>query len=125
MVPNIEPSHLGAHWHDLARGPRVRLRLVQIRDQREIRSFLAAHGSSTPDLDAARLTKSDPRRCVVICATALVGGAETLVGVGAIEVGADEPDVLVTDSGLTEGLEHLLRQALAKRAETIAARRAA
>jgi hypothetical protein len=122
---SFEPSVLGAHSHGLPRGPRVRLRLVQFRDEREIRAFLADHGRPAPDLEAARLTRSDPQRCVAISATALVGGTETIVGVGAIEVGADEPDLLVIDPRLTEGLDELLSQALWKRAETIASRRAA
>ena len=125
MSIDFEPSHLGAHSHELPRGPRVRLRLVQIRDRRAIQSFLAAHRVTASELQAARLVASDPQRRVAVCATALLGATETVVGVASIDVGATEPDLLVVDAELTEGLDDLLTRALQRRANTIAARRAA
>jgi hypothetical protein len=122
---DFEPSYLGAHSHELRRGPRVRLRLVQIRDQRVIRSFLSDQAHPSPDLAAARLVAGDPRERVAICAMAFVGGTEMVIGVGSIEVGAEDPDLLVVDAELTEGLDELLTLALQRRADIIRARRAA
>lgn len=125
MGIDFEPSYLGGHSHELPRGPRVRLRLVQIRDQRAIGSFLTEHGIASGELEAARLAASDPQERVAICATAFAGGSEMVIGVASIDVGAEDPELLVVDSELTDGLEDLLTQALLRRAQSIAARRAA
>jgi hypothetical protein len=109
----------------LPRGPRVRLRLAQAGDAVAIRALLREHGAGSEDLEAARLLRFDPRRRVVICATALIGSTETIAGVGAIELDALEPDVMVVDEQLTEGLDELLKRALVSRAQEIARRRAA
>jgi hypothetical protein len=125
VASRLDDSVLGAHSHLLPRGPRVRLRLAQIRDARAIRAFLGEHGFDPDGLEANRLVRVDPRLRVTICATALIGSTETVIGVGAIEVGASEPDVLVVDEALTDGLDALLRRALRGRAAAIADRRAA
>jgi hypothetical protein len=122
---NLDPAALGAHSHALPRGPRVRLRLAQTRDAGAIAHLLAEHGLDPSDLDVARLLRADPRRRVTICATALLGGSETVVGVGSSEVGLPEPDVLAVDAELTDGLEDLLTEAVQRRAEAIAERAAA
>jgi hypothetical protein len=109
----------------LPRGPRVRLRLAQIRDLRAISAFLAQRSESPEQLDLARLVRADPRERVAVCATALIGSRETVVGVGAIDVGATEPDLLVVDAELTDGLRELLEAALRRRADAIAERIAA
>lgn len=67
----------------------------------------------------------DPRRRVVICASALIESSETVVGVGAIGLGDREPELLVVDDQLTEGLDVLLRRALIGRSSAAANRRAA
>jgi hypothetical protein len=75
------------------------------------------------------MLRSHPRDRVVICATALIGSAETIVGVGVIELGDDaaaqEPTWVVADQEATEGLEELLHQALVGRARALARTRAA
>jgi hypothetical protein len=96
-----------------------------MRDQRAIASFLSERGVASGELLAARLVTSDPQQRVVICATAFLGASETVVGVGSIHVGEPAADMLVVDSELTDGLDELLTQALVRRAETIAERRAA
>jgi hypothetical protein len=121
---DFDPFVLGAHFHSLPRGPRVRLRLAQIRDARAIQVFLASHGFDADGLDALRLVRADPRRRIAICANALIGGSETILGVAAIDVGADEPDLMIVDGQLTDGLDELLRSALRARADAIADRAA-
>jgi hypothetical protein len=115
---------LGAHSHPLPRGPRVRLRLAQIRDARAIQAFLAGHGFEDDGLDAQRLVHADPRQRIAICATALIAGTETILGFGAIDVGATEPDLLFVDRELTDGLDALMRDALLRRSEAISSRAA-
>lgn len=109
----------------MPRGPRVRLRLAQIRDLRAIGEFLGAQGRDPDELEAARIAAFDPRRRVAICATALIGSTETVLGIGAIDVGASEPDVLVVDQTLTAGLDDLIASAVRSRAAAIASRPAA
>jgi hypothetical protein len=67
----------------------------------------------------------DPRQRIVLCAMAPVRGAETVVGVGAIDLNAAaEPETIVVDERLTDGLGTLLAEALVQRAQ-IHARRTA
>ncbi len=64
----------------------------------------------------------------MICATALVGLAETVVGIGALDLDAgpaQPPALLVADGRLTEGLEPLLRDALIGRAQALSSSRVA
>jgi hypothetical protein len=65
----------------------------------------------------------DPRERIVICATALIGSGEKIVGIGAIDVdprAAIEPNVLVIDDRAAEGLGRLLGSALVGRARALA-----
>jgi hypothetical protein len=114
--------------YPLPDGQRVRLRIVQRRDEQQIRAIFAQVGSEPEDFEVMRLLRSDPRRRAVICATALVGTTETVVGLGAIELGgrADaEPDVLIADMRVGEGLDELLRGALRGHASAITRARTA
>jgi hypothetical protein len=61
----------------------------------------------------------------VICATALIDGAETLVGVGARDLDGDEPEVMIVDAEHADALSSLLGAALAARVTTTGASRAA
>ena len=109
MAYGFDPGALLARSYALPRGPRVCLRLARIRDLRAIEELAAGQASSRLDaLGLARLVRGDPRRRVVICATALVRGSETVVGVGAIDVSATEPSLLVVDELVTDGLSGLL-----------------
>jgi hypothetical protein len=103
----------------------VRLRLAQSRDAKEIRALLERTGRDPQDLQLARLTQLDPSRRVVVCATALIDSMETVAGLGAMDVGADEPDLLLVDEELTQGLDELLVEALQARAVALARPRAA
>jgi hypothetical protein len=123
----FDPGALLSRSYQLPRGPRVRLRLAQLRDLPAITALLVAEGHEPDAFQLARVLRSDPRGRLVICATALIGSTETVVGVGEIELSgpAAEPAFVVVDSKLTDGLGPLLRQALVGRASAIARGRAA
>ncbi len=125
MDSGFQPGALLAQSYPLARGPRVRLRLAGSRDADEITALYALNGLEYDRLEVAKLLRASPRDRIVICATALIGSAETIVGIGAIQVGASEPDILVADTMLTSGLPELLTSALVSRADAIAKRLAA
>ena len=125
MDSSLDHNTLLTRSYMLTRGPRVRLRLAQTRDAAAIAALLQRPGSDPAALDIARLVRFDPRRRVVICATALLGSAETILGVGAIDLDALEPDVVIVDDALTEGLGELLTRALTARAAEFARRHAA
>jgi hypothetical protein len=103
----------------------VRLRLARPGDEPAIRALAGEHGTEPDSLSVQRLLRFDRRR-LVICATALVGGREVLVGVGAIELepGA-QPDSLLVDDQVTDGLGELLGAALSGRAQAVTRYRAA
>ncbi len=103
----------------------MRLRLAQIRDLRSIQALARKRGLAPEELDIARMVLSDPRSRIAICASGLVGSIETIVGFGAIEVGASEPDLLIADDELTDGLEELMSRALVSRSASIAGREVA
>ena len=125
MDSSFSPGALLAQSYPLDRGPRVRLRLAQARDAEEIVALFALNGLEPDRLEVAKLLRSSPRDRIVICASALIGAAETIVGVGAIRVGESEPDILLADTMLTSGLLELLTSALKSRADAIAKRLAA
>jgi hypothetical protein len=106
----------------------VCLRLVRVRDLAGIRELFERQGVVADEFELARLVRFDLRTQIVICATALIGLAETVVGIGAIEldgVAAREPTLLVVDGQATEGLEQLLADALVGRAAALTRARAA
>jgi hypothetical protein len=103
-------------------GLRVRLRLARRGDERPLVDLLLRIGVEAHELEVGRLVRFDPRRRVVICATALIGGREVVVGVGAIDFGAGTPDTLIVDRALAPGVDVLLIDALMGR---LAASRAA
>jgi hypothetical protein len=80
------------------------------------------------ELDPTPLVQFDPRRRCVICATALIDSAETLVGVGAIDIDGDataEPDTLLVSDERAEEIAELLAATLTARAAEAAHARAA
>jgi hypothetical protein len=124
-MPAFDPGALLSHTYPLPRGPRVRLRLARPSDGQAIRRLAAADGIEPDSLPLQRLLRFDRGR-LVICATALVASGETFAGFGAIDLepGA-EPDPIVVDEHLTEGLDELLAAALSGRAVAITRFRAA
>jgi hypothetical protein len=128
MADRLDPGALLARHYGLPRGPRVCLRLARSRDQEGIRELLDAHGMVAGELEGARLVNFHPARRLVLCATALVGAREQVVGLGVIELGehgAGGPGLVLTDKQLTDGLEPLLRDALIAHAAALNRARAA
>jgi hypothetical protein len=128
MSPAHDPGALLARYYSLPTGGRVRLRLVRPRDRDGVRDLFAARGRAVDELELARLVAVDVRRRVVLVATALIGATETVVGVGAIELGdpgPPRPTLVLTDAALADELSPLLADALISHAETISRARAA
>jgi hypothetical protein len=93
-----------------------------------IKALLERCGIVADELALARLVRVDPRERIVICAVALVGCAEEIVGIGAIDVDTQaqiEPSALIVDGRVTEGLDRLLASALIGRSQALARARAA
>src|SRR5688572_12608209 len=108
MVEPLDPGALMARTYELPAGPRVRLRYARRSDAPELRALLARRGIEAADASLQRLVRYDPTRRAEICAAALVGGAEMVVGVGAIDFEPEAvPETLVVDEALTEGLTEL------------------
>ena len=125
MPVSRDPGALLSRSYELPSGPRVRLRLARRFDLPGIRALLDQRRVPATDFELERLVRYDPRRRIVICAMAPVRGAETVVGVGGIALEtAAEPDTVVVDERLTDGLAPLLAEALVQRAR-IHARRTA
>jgi hypothetical protein len=109
-------SLLGGSYplHD---GNRVRLRLARGSDARALVELVRRASDAPPDeLAIRRLVQFDPRSRFVLCATALIEGRETLVGVGSIVGGSKAPDPLFADERLAPGVGTLLEDALVERA---------
>jgi hypothetical protein len=117
MTDPIDTGALLTRTWALPAGPRVRLRYARRTDVPGLRALLEQRGIEPTDVALNRLVRYDPTRRAVICATAPVDGTELIVGVGAIDLDPDaEPDALVVDEALTEGLGELLASALVGRA---------
>jgi hypothetical protein len=128
MLDGFDPGALLARYYDLPRGPRVCLRLARVGDVPGLMDLFARQGMPQDGLELARVVRSDPRRRLVICATALIGSVPTVLGVGAVSLGpggSDEPDLLVVDEGVTDGLAELLAAALRGRARALVGAQAA
>ncbi len=121
----MESENLMLRHHELPDGLRVRLRLVQSRDIPAIHALALVSGSALEALDVARLVRADPRRRIVICASALVGTTQALVGVAAMDADAEEPDLLCVEPGADERLSELLVRALRTRSAALSGPRAA
>jgi len=132
MNSGFDPGALLGQSFSLARGPRVRLRLARMRDLPAIQALFERRGIIADELEHGRLVRVDPRERIVICATALIGSGEKIVGIGAIDVARIDgdaprplaPSLLVVDDRATEGLDHLLAGALVGLAQALARARA-
>jgi hypothetical protein len=122
MTEPLDTGALLSRTFELPQGPRVRLRYVRRSDLPGLRQLLAQRGIEADDVALGRLVRYDPATRAVICATAPLDGTELIVGVGAIELDAREPETLVVDEALTDGLLELLASALVGRAEAHARR---
>ena len=110
----VDAGALLSRTYELPAGPRVRLRLARRSDLPGLRALLEQRGVEASALALERLVRYDPRRRLVLCATAPLGGTESIVGVGAIELdgAVGEPDTIVVDERITAGLAELLAGAL-------------
>ena len=97
-------------------GPPVRLRMAGPSDRAAVQALLTAATSTPPTSTSGACSSFDPYRRHVLCAFAPLDGQETLVGLGAIDVGEDAPDVLVVDERLARGLAPVLGRVLTERA---------
>ncbi|MDX6642486.1 MAG: hypothetical protein QOD76_448 [Solirubrobacteraceae bacterium] len=123
MPDSIDTGALLSRSYALPNGPRVRLRLARRRDLPALQELLEQRGVAASELELTRLVRFDPTKRTVLCASAFVGGTETVVGVGAIDLTADAvPSTVVVDERLTEGLGELLGAALTQRAAAHARR---
>ncbi|MEA2126670.1 MAG: hypothetical protein QOI80_3452 [Solirubrobacteraceae bacterium] len=103
----------------LTAGPRVRLRLARPSDQERIACLLRSRNASAYEFGIRRLLRFDPAQRSVIAAFAPIDGADTLVGIAAIDHAPDaEVDTLVVDERLTDGLGELLVRTLSERARS-------
>jgi hypothetical protein len=128
MAEGFVPGALLARYYALPRGPRVCLRLARPRDHEGVLELLAAQGIEPSELQLARLVYFDLSERLVLCATALIGACERVVGVGVIELTSDAdpaPTLVAVDDELTGGLADLLRDALVGQAAAIGRARAA
>lgn len=126
MLQDFDPGALLGSSFALDGGVRVRLRLARSSDSALLRSLVARLETRPEQLELARLVHFDLRRRVVICATALIDGAETLVGVGALDrEDSGEPELMIVEPEHAEALSKLLGAALAARASATAGPRAA
>ena len=123
MAESFEAGALLGHVYTLPDGLPVRLRLARSSDAPGVRRLLDDERSG---LEPGRLVHFDPRRRYVVCATGLVDGRETLLGVGAIRLDdGTAPDLLVVDGRQPQELTDLLRCALESCAEAVTRARAA
>ena len=91
MVSRIDPGGLLARYYALERGPRVCLRVVRGRDAAGVRALCERRGTPLSELGLARLIHFDLAAQLVLCATALIDSAETVVGFGAIALADGRP----------------------------------
>jgi hypothetical protein len=85
-------------------------------DRPLVTALLERRGLPADQLDVQRLLAFDPARRHVFCALAPLDGAEVLAGFGAIDAGAEDPDVLVVDERFGPELADLLGRVLIERA---------
>lgn len=96
-------------------GLHLRLRLPHPADRTGLHALHARLGLEIEELALARALRFDPVRRAVVCVTAFLGGADRPVAYGAIDIGADAPDLLVVDEELAPGVATVLEAALVER----------
>jgi hypothetical protein len=84
-------------------------------DRALVAALLERRGLDPGELEVQRLLAFDPARRHVLCALAPLDGADVLAGFGAIDAGAEDPDVLVVDERFGPGLADVLGRVLIER----------
>jgi hypothetical protein len=126
VAATFDPGALLGTTYALDGGVRVRLRLARGSDSAPIRALVLRANGRAEELELARLVHFDPRHRVVVCATALIDGSETLIGVGAVDLDDHgRPENLIVDGDYADAVSELLTAALVGRARAAAAARAA
>jgi hypothetical protein len=113
----MDPGTLLATTHD-AGGLRVRLRLARPSDALRLRGFLESHAPRL-SAHARRLTFYDPRRRLVVLATAPLEGSEEIVGLADLPTPAPRDTVVVVDDRTPN---HAVRRLLEQAATALSAR---
>jgi hypothetical protein len=127
VTPDTQPTQpLLGRSYQLPDGPRIHLRLARRRDATGVSALLASDRSADDEPTSVReFVHFDPRYRAVACATALIDGSERVVGIGAITLGASEPDLVLVDAACRDALPDLLHRALVGRSRSSAELRAA
>jgi len=120
MVETMAPSDTSPlrRTFPIAGRPPVRLRMAGPSDRPLVSALLERRGLSVDPLEVQRLLAFDPARRHVLCALAPLDGTEVLAGLGAIDAGADAPDVLVVDERFGPALGELLGRVLLERSRS-------
>jgi hypothetical protein len=107
--------------HRLDGGLRVRVRLARPGDQPLVADLLERLGFQPSHSLLLDVIRFDPHRRAVVCATALVGGTERVVGFGAVDLqSASAPATVVAEPEHGRELIRLLRGGLRARAQLTA-----
>jgi hypothetical protein len=118
--PDVSPATL-AHSHRLDGGLRVRIRLARPADQPLVADLLGRLGFQPSHSLLLDVMRFDPHRRAVVCATALVGGTERVVGFGAADLQSrGAPATVVAEPEHGRELVRLLRGGLRARAQLTA-----
>jgi hypothetical protein len=109
--------------HVLSDGTAVSLRPARARDLEALGSLAERNGVMCEELELARLVRSDSSQRLVLCASTVVDAAETVVGVGFIELerSSTMPSMVLVDPSVGAGLSRLVADALIDRARELAA----
>jgi hypothetical protein len=110
------------HAVTLTDGTPLAMRRVRLRDLDPLRSIAARAGVVCEEFELARLVRSDPGERVVLCATTVRDGSETVLGVGVIELSgsATMPSLILVEPAYGRPLAVLLAEALVDRARAAA-----
>jgi|SRR4051794_28608475 GNAT superfamily N-acetyltransferase len=111
----MDPGTLLATTHEAGDGLRVRLRLTRPSDAGRVQEFVDGLPPEHRRL-VRDLTFYDPRRRLVVAATAPIGGGEAVVGladVSLLETGLAELVLVVGDDQRGQGVGRLLSEAAA------------
>jgi hypothetical protein len=114
--------------YTLADGVQVRFRLAGPGDHLGVAALVGAEGAELDQLEVVRLLRTDPRRQAMVCATALLGARETVLGFAAAPLIdgtlAGESSLVISDQQLGNELRELLVHALTTRLRGASPRRA-
>ncbi len=109
------------HSHRLDGGLRVRVRLARPGDQPLVAELLERLGFQPSHSLLLDVMRFDPHRRAVVCATALVGGTERVVGFGAVDLQSrGAPATVVAEPEHGRELIRLLRRGLRARTQLTA-----